>query len=67
MVYEPLQLSQAYRYVVSFTALVYHSRVSSNFGDAASPWEQVGEGVETSPETYKIPPPPKEEKKEEKK
>jgi NADH dehydrogenase (ubiquinone) Fe-S protein 3 len=39
----------------------------SNFGDAASPWEQVGAGVETSPETYKIPPPPKEEKKEEKK
>jgi len=50
VVYEPLQLSQAFR----------------NFGDAASPWEQVGQGKESTPETYKIPPPPpppKEEKK----
>ncbi len=34
VVYEPLQLSQAYR----------------NFGDAASPWEQVGQGKESTPE-----------------
>ncbi|TYJ55296.1 hypothetical protein B9479_004018 [Cryptococcus floricola] len=50
VVYEPLQLTQAFR----------------NFGDAASPWEQVGGGdPATQPEDYKIPPPPppKEEEK----
>lgn len=54
MVYEPLQLTQAFR----------------NFADAASPWEQVGSGKETTPQVrawkctrltsqdFKIPPPP---------
>ncbi|CAK9783980.1 or F420H2 dehydrogenase [Cutaneotrichosporon oleaginosum] len=42
VVYEPLQLTQAFR----------------NFADAASPWEQVGPGTESTPETFKIPPPP---------
>jgi NADH dehydrogenase (ubiquinone) Fe-S protein 3 len=50
VVYEPLQLTQAFR----------------NFGDSLSPWEQVGEGKASTPESFKIPPPPpppKEEKK----
>ena len=50
VVYEPLQLTQAFR----------------NFDGAASPWEQVGPGVDSTPESFKIPP-PQEEKAEEKK
>ncbi|WOO83436.1 NADH-ubiquinone oxidoreductase 30 subunit, mitochondrial [Vanrija pseudolonga] len=42
VVYEPLQLTQAFR----------------NFADSASPWEQVGSGVDSTPENFKIPPPP---------
>jgi NADH dehydrogenase (ubiquinone) Fe-S protein 3 len=67
VVYEPLQLTQAFR-SVSFTvsprvALTFS--YLSNF-ESLSPWEQVGDGTNpTLPEEFKIapPPPPKEEKK----
>ena len=35
--------------------------------DTSTPWESVGEGDKTSPDTYKLPTPKPEEKKEEKK
>jgi len=49
VVQEPLQLSQAFR----------------DLSGAASPWEQVGPGVDMRPETFKLPPaePAKEEPK----
>jgi NADH dehydrogenase (ubiquinone) Fe-S protein 3 len=34
---------------------------------ATSAWEQVGEGVDRKPDTFKLPTPKPEEKKEEKK
>ncbi|GAA97828.1 uncharacterized protein L969DRAFT_52568 [Mixia osmundae IAM 14324] len=51
VVSEPLQLAQAFR----------------NFEGAASPWEQVGEGVSARPETFTIKPPEPEPKEGEKK
>ncbi|KAJ9117217.1 hypothetical protein QFC20_000361 [Naganishia adeliensis] len=48
VVYEPLQLTQAFR----------------NFGDAASPWGQVEEGVDSTPKNFKIPPPPPKDDKD---
>ncbi|KAJ9098788.1 NADH-ubiquinone oxidoreductase 30.4 kDa subunit, mitochondrial [Naganishia cerealis] len=50
VVYEPLQLTQAFR----------------NFGDAASPWGQVEDGVDSTPQNFKIPPPPPKDDKEKK-
>jgi len=49
VVYEPLQLTQAFR----------------NFEGATSPWEMVGKGKDLKPESFKIPAPepPKEEQK----
>merc|ERR1711990_1376257 len=50
VVQEPLQLSQAFR----------------DLSGAQSPWEQVGPGIDSRPETYKLPPaeePAKEEPK----
>jgi len=41
VVYEPLQLTQAFR----------------NFEGATSPWEMVGQGKDATPETFKIPAP----------
>lgn len=64
VVYEPLQLTQAFRYVSleiapNFQSYNYHR---SNF-EALSPWEQVGDGVKAPrPENLKpLPPPPKAE------
>ena len=45
VVQEPLQLTQAFR----------------NFEGAASPWEQVGQGVESKPESFRIKQPSNEE------
>lgn len=47
VVYEPLQLTQAYRYVLSDTPDIYQADQGRNFADAASPWEQVGSGDPT--------------------
>ncbi|KAM0792967.1 NADH-ubiquinone oxidoreductase 30.4 kDa subunit, mitochondrial, variant 2 [Microbotryomycetes sp. NB124-2] len=51
VVSEPLQLSQAFR----------------NFEGATSPWEQVGDGVDSRAEQFVLRPPEKESKEEEKK
>ena len=47
VVSEPLQLTQAFR----------------NFESVASPWEQIGQGVDARPEAFRIrePEPPKKE------
>jgi len=47
VIQEPLQLSQAFR----------------DLTGALSPWEQIGPGVDVTPDTYKLP--PQEQKKEE--
>lgn len=44
VVQEPLQLSQAFR----------------DLTGAASPWEQIGQGVDTTPERFNMPPKPEE-------
>ncbi|KAL7410088.1 hypothetical protein BDY24DRAFT_400728 [Mrakia frigida] len=46
VVYEPVQLSQAFR----------------NFDGATSPWEQNGPGIDMTPEAFRIPPPEPEKK-----
>ncbi|KIH92574.1 NADH dehydrogenase (ubiquinone) Fe-S protein 3 [Sporothrix brasiliensis 5110] len=51
IVTEPLELTQAFR----------------NFEGGSSAWEQIGAGVDKTPETFKLPTPKPEEKKEEKK
>ncbi|KAK4201090.1 putative NADH-ubiquinone oxidoreductase [Triangularia verruculosa] len=51
IVTEPLELTQAFR----------------NFEGGSSAWEQVGDGVDVTPETFKLPTPKPEEKTEEKK
>ncbi|EXJ93173.1 NADH-ubiquinone oxidoreductase 30.4 kDa subunit, mitochondrial [Capronia epimyces CBS 606.96] len=51
IVVEPLEMTQAYR----------------NFEGGTSAWEQVGTGVDTTPDQFKLPTPKPEEKKEEKK
>jgi len=51
IVTEPLELTQAYR----------------NFEGGSSAWEQVGPGVDRTPDTFKLPTPKPEEKPEEKK
>lgn len=49
IVTEPLELTQAFR----------------NFEGGSSAWEQIGPGVNKTPETFKLPTPKPEEKKEE--
>ncbi len=51
IVTEPLELTQAFR----------------NFEGGSSAWEQIGTGLDKTPETFKLPTPKPEEKKEEKK
>jgi NADH dehydrogenase (ubiquinone) Fe-S protein 3 len=51
IVTEPLELTQAFR----------------NFEGGSSAWEQVGAGVDRTPDTFKLPTPKPEEKTEEKK
>lgn len=51
VVIEPLEMTQAFR----------------NFQGGSSVWEQVGEGRDVSPQSFKLPTPEPEEKKEEKK
>ncbi|EAQ85230.1 hypothetical protein CHGG_09244 [Chaetomium globosum CBS 148.51] len=51
IVTEPLELTQAFR----------------NFEGGSSAWEQIGPGVDRTPETFKLPTPKPEEKTEEKK
>ncbi|KAI5814517.1 hypothetical protein BZA77DRAFT_318476 [Pyronema omphalodes] len=51
VVIEPLEMTQAFR----------------NFQGGSSVWEQVGEGRDMSPQSFKLPTPEPEEKKEEKK
>jgi NADH dehydrogenase (ubiquinone) Fe-S protein 3 len=51
IVTEPLELTQAFR----------------NFEGGSSAWEQVGPGVDRTPDTFKLPTPKPEEKTEEKK
>lgn len=51
IVTEPLELTQAFR----------------NFEGGSSAWEQLGAGLDKTPETFKLPTPKPEEKKEEKK
>ncbi|KAK4128087.1 hypothetical protein N657DRAFT_638491 [Parathielavia appendiculata] len=51
IVTEPLELTQAFR----------------NFEGGSSAWEQVGSGVDRTPDTFKLPTPKPEEKAEEKK
>lgn len=51
IVYEPLELTQAFR----------------NFESGTAAWEQVGPGVDSTPDSFKLPTPKPEEKKEEEK
>ena len=63
VVYEPLQLTQAFRLVSSLAVHCLRlKRVRRNF-EALSPWEQVGDGVEPKrPDSLKpLPPPPQPE------
>jgi NADH dehydrogenase (ubiquinone) Fe-S protein 3 len=66
VVYEPLQLTQAFRYVTQRLIGVETQFLLRNF-EALSPWEQVGDGTEPrKPREFKPPPPPKVEEPEKK-
>lgn len=63
VVYEPLQLTQAFRLASSLSVhCLQLKRIRRNF-EALSPWEQVGDGVEPKrPDSLKpLPPPPQPE------
>lgn len=47
VIQEPVQLTQAFR----------------DFSGAASPWEQVGSGIDATPEKFKVAPPTSAEEK----
>ena len=67
VVYEPLQLTQAFRSVLIFRPMpsLTTSATCSNF-EAQSPWEMVGDGAEPiRPDEFKSAPPQPAEKKEE--
>ena len=68
VVYEPLQLTQTFRFVLlvrSRAQVTDRMSILSNF-EAQSPWEMVGEGKDAvRPEEFKPAPPPPPENKEE--
>ena len=63
VVYEPLQLTQAFRLVHSLLIRLPQLTSTLRNFEALSPWEQVGDGVEPKrPDSLKpLPPPPQPE------